>query len=147
MQKDIEQKKGRRAKELIPIDIEFLYWRECPSWEIVLERLRKVVEEIEKEAREKNEHLKFKVSIREIKNEREAEKLKFPGSPTIRVLGQDIDPEGEKQNIVGLTCRAYKVHGKITPTPSEEFIKERIFGIIKEKILCGCTKVVFKILE
>lgn len=123
----------KRGKDSTLIDIEFLYWRECPSWEIVLERLKKVVEEIEKEMREKRQHLKFRVSIREVSDEREAEKLKFPGSPTIRVLGQDIDPVGEKQNIVGLTCRAYKVHGRITPTPPEDFIKERIYNIIRER--------------
>jgi len=114
------------------VEVEFLYWRDCPSWEIVLERLRNVLRDIESEFSGK---VSFKILLREVKTDEDAENLKFPGSPTIRVFGKDIDPEGEKQNIVGLTCRVYEVDGKITPTPSESFIKERIKKILSQKLV------------
>jgi hypothetical protein len=103
------------------IVIEVLYWKECPSWELALERVNKAAEELKKEGKD------VEVVLEEIKTDEEASSKKFPGSPTILVNGKDIDEEGAKQNPVGLTCRVYYINGKYLPLPPYEFIRERIF--------------------
>lgn len=36
-----------------------------------------------------------------------AERIQFPGSPTIRINGADIDPDTSSGRLFGLTCRVY----------------------------------------
>jgi hypothetical protein len=95
------------------LDVEFLYWEECPSHERALELLREVL---------RDASLPDNVRIVEVETDQEAEDLSFPGSPTIRVNGVDIEPEVDDAAI-GLTCRAYRnSRGKITPLPPKELI-------------------------
>jgi hypothetical protein len=102
------------------IVIKVLYWKECPSWQLALERVNKVAEELKEEGKA------VEVILEEVKTDEEAELKKFPGSPTILVNGKDIDEDGAKQNPVGLSCRVYYINGKYLPLPPYEFIKERI---------------------
>jgi hypothetical protein len=102
------------------IVIKVLYWKECPSWRLALERVNKVAEELKEEGKA------VEVILEEIKTDEEAALKKFPGSPTILVNGKDIDEDGAKQNPVGLSCRVYYIDGKYLPLPPYEFIKERI---------------------
>ena len=43
------------------------------------------------------------LKIKEVASQRKAEALKFPGSPTVRVNGRDIEPEAEMLSHFGLT--------------------------------------------
>jgi hypothetical protein len=98
--------------------VEFLFWRDCPSHEQALGRLQKVVSETG-----------TKVSIDEIEviTELDAERLRFPGSPTIRVNGIDIDQDGAALMEVALTCRLYRLEdGRPSPLPSEEMIRRAL---------------------
>ena len=36
-----------------------------------------------------------------------AQSLKFPGSPTIRINGKDVEPQSEQFAAFGLMCRLY----------------------------------------
>ena len=95
--------------------IEFLWWRECPSWERALAILR---EEMER-AGIGEERLR----VIEIADEAEAEGLGFPGSPTVRVGGRDIQPPGPEARI-GLTCRVYRrPDGRVTALPDRDDIR------------------------
>ena len=60
----------------------------------------------------------------EVTAEAEAERLRFPGSPTIRVDGADIDPGGAEDQQFGLTCRVYRrADGRVSPLPDPERIR------------------------
>ena len=65
--------------------IEVLYWDGCPSHPEALELLQAVLAERGVEAT---------VELREVLTDEEAEALRFPGSPTIRVDGRDVDAAG-----------------------------------------------------
>jgi hypothetical protein len=90
--------------------IDFLWWADCPSWERALTILRErlVAAGFDPEA----------VAITEITSDEQAHALGFPGSPTIRVNGDDVqDPGG---NPTGLSCRVYRTRdGRISPLPDE----------------------------
>jgi hypothetical protein len=94
------------------VQIDFLYWEECPSHERALELLREVVAE---------ERIEADIDVHEVITEEDAQRLQFPGSPTIRVAGQDIVEGAEGP--YSLTCRAYVLpSGRVSPLPSRETI-------------------------
>jgi hypothetical protein len=96
--------------------IEFLYIDDCPSHDRALELLNNVLAQEKIEAR---------MHIYRIETEKEAEEVSFPGSPTIRIDGKDID---DSPNLpVGLACRAYRHDdGRISPLPQKEKIVKAI---------------------
>jgi hypothetical protein len=95
--------------------IELLYWRECPSYPEAQQLLQEVLE-----ARGLDEP----VEVREVLSEDEARRLSFPGSPTIRIDGRDIDPAGAAAR-PALTCRIYYLpDGRVSPVPAREQVEE-----------------------
>lgn len=63
----------------------------------------------------------------------DAEFLGFPGSPTIRVNGEDIDPQPDLP--AGLACRVYRTpDGRLAGTPPIERIRERIDAFRKGRL-------------
>jgi hypothetical protein len=99
------------------VRIDFLFWRECPSHPEARALLREVMEERNVEA-DLVEH--------EVLTQGEAEELAFPGSPTIRVDGRDIDPGGAGGR-PSLTCRIYHLpDGRSSPVPSREQLEEAL---------------------
>ncbi|HXF82536.1 MAG TPA: hypothetical protein VNN19_07280 [bacterium] len=96
--------------------IEFLYWEECPSHEQALARLREVLAE---------EGIRAPIEIVRVDTEEEARRLRFPGSPTIRVDGTDIAPPPDQPT--GLSCRVYLTEdGRVTPLPTKAMIRRAL---------------------
>ena len=63
------------------------------------------------------------IEEREVRSDAEAEALGFPGSPTIRVDGRDVDPAGAGSR-PALTCRVYYLpDGRVSPIPSREALE------------------------
>jgi hypothetical protein len=93
------------------VDIEFLYWEGCPSHPEARELLAEVLAEHELDA---------EVREREVLTQAEAEELRFPGSPTIRIDGRDVDPDGADGRPM-LACRIYRTaEGRPSPVPTRE---------------------------
>ncbi len=78
--------------------IEVLYVTNCPNRAVAIERLRAILPA---------EGFRTHVSEVLVSDAELAQTLKFPGSPTIRVNGQDVEPQGEKTAVFGLMCRLY----------------------------------------
>jgi hypothetical protein len=76
--------------------IEVLYVPNCPNHAVALERLREILP-AESFRKHVNEVL--------VRDAEMAQSLKFPGSPTIRINGQDVEPR--KEATFGLMCRLY----------------------------------------
>ena len=93
--------------------VEILYTDECPFWKETL----RLIEDTAKD-------LKVVVAIRKVKisSKKDAEKLRFPGSPTVRVNGVDIDPAA-KEVAGGIGCRIYMFKGSTYEFPPKEMIK------------------------
>lgn len=107
---------GGACAFIIAMEIEFLYWEECPSHDEALARLRTVLRE---------ERLNVPVEVVHVGTDEEAARRQFPGSPTIRIDGRDIQPPGH--NPIGLSCRVYRTDdGRITPLPTAEMIRRAI---------------------
>jgi hypothetical protein len=97
--------------------VEFLYWEGCPSHPEALELLQDVLAARGVDAR---------VELREVTTQEEAETLRFPGSPTIRVDGRDVDPAGAETR-PALNCRIYHLpDGTVSPVPTREQLEEAL---------------------
>lgn len=65
------------------------------------------------------------LAIVEIDTDDQAEERDFPGSPTIRVDGADIQDPGDQPR--GLTCRVYRRRdGRISPLPDPADIDDAL---------------------
>ena len=107
-----------------PVRIEFLYEPECSSGDVSLSRLRELASE---------EGHDGTIEVVEVATDESAIALRFPGSPTIRVDGFDIDP-GEGSVRYALTCRAYHLpDGRVTPYPPKELIRAALRGAIRSR--------------
>jgi hypothetical protein len=64
------------------------------------------------------------IDVCEVLTHEQAVELRFPGSPTIRVDGRDVDPEGADWP-PGLSCRVYRLpDGRPSPVPSRQQLEE-----------------------
>jgi hypothetical protein len=97
--------------------IELYWWEGCPSYPEALTLLESVIAERGVDAQ---------VELLEVTSDEEAVRLRFPGSPTIRVDGRDIDPAGAKAR-PALNCRIYRLpDGRMSPVPSREQLEEAL---------------------
>ena len=97
--------------------VEFLFWEGCPSTPEARELLEDVLRKHDAAA---------EIRMREVTTREEAAELRFPGSPTIRIDGRDVDPTGADQP-PSLTCRIYHLpDGRVSPIPSRELLEEAL---------------------
>jgi hypothetical protein len=105
------------------VQVSFLYYEDCPSYDLALERLREVMAE---------ESITGEVEVIKVDTEDQACELRFVGSPTIRVDGQDIDPP--RDFTYALTCRAYRLEDdRISPLPSKDMIRRALRFPVKNR--------------
>ena len=96
--------------------VRFLYSEDCPSHDEALSRLRNILEE---------EQVAADLEIVRIETLEDAEKERFPGSPTIMIDGHDICPIPISS--YAPACRAYVLEdGRVSPLPSVSMIRKAI---------------------
>jgi hypothetical protein len=97
--------------------VELLWWDGCPSWPDALAQLRGAMSDagLDPEA----------VELCEVESDEQAERERFPGSPTIRVDGEDVVPvNGEPAS---LTCRVYRRRdGTVSAVPDPQDVRDAL---------------------
>jgi AhpC/TSA family protein len=113
-----------------PLKIEFFYEPDCDSRDVSLARLREVAAEAGDAAM---------IDVIRVDTHEDAVELRFTGSPTIRIDGQDIDPPDANARYL-LTCRAYRLaDGRITPFPPKELIRTALRNAMSARTDAGRT--------
>jgi hypothetical protein len=92
--------------------IEILYVPGCPNYQPTFERLQGVLA---------SEAVKTGIQGIPVTTEVEAMALSFPGSPTVRVNGEDVEPH--QTTVPSLACRLYANRSGIPP---EELLRVAI---------------------
>jgi hypothetical protein len=100
--------------------IEILYVPGCPNYQPTFERLEAVLA---------SEALKTGIQGIPVTTEAEAKALLFPGSPTVRVNGEDVEPHHTRV-AASLACRLYESRSGI---PSEELLRAAISDAKRRK--------------
>jgi hypothetical protein len=103
--------------EVSPMQIEVLYFEDCPNRLSTAERIDAVLREEECSA-----------DVREVlvPDVETAQRVNFLGSPTVRVNGIDIEPAAMDRRDFGLMCRRYA--GGV---PSHELIRAAVRSTLK----------------
>lgn len=101
--------------------IDYLWWAECPSHDAGYRLLEQAL------AAEK---LSLRIHPIEVCTDEQAEHWHFPGSPTFRIDGYDLDPQPQPHGAAtpyALTCRAYRREdGRIAPLPSLDGLRSAL---------------------
>jgi len=85
------------------VQVKVLYFEDCPNWKVARQRLRDAIETT-------GLGQEVEVGYQAVETPEEAERVGFPGSPTILVEGRD--PWAENDGPAGLSCRIYQTeHG------------------------------------
>jgi hypothetical protein len=92
--------------------IEVLYVPGCPNYESAVERIEKVLV---------SESLRADIQGISVNSDAEAKVRRFPGSPTIRINGNDVEPN--EAQAPSLACRLYPNRSGV---PSEQMLRDAL---------------------
>ena len=92
------------------MQIEVLFFRGCPHHQPTVDLARELVAELA---------LSANLQEVEVQDHAEAVRLRFPGSPSVRVDGIDIEPGADERTDWSLSCRMY---GRSGVPPREMFV-------------------------
>ncbi len=104
------------------MDIELLYFDDCPSWKNSLVTLEDIVEEY---------GISSKISLIRVETQEEAVLHGFVGSPTIRVNKKDLFPPDQDQFVLG--CRIYQTSEGLKGWPTKEMLLEKLEPMMSEE--------------
>lgn len=93
--------------------VQLLYFDGCPNYEALLPRLHAILDEAGTDAT---------LELCRVESEEDTRRLRFLGSPTVRVDGHDVEPEAVGREDFGLKCRLYRTPNGTVGTPPDEWI-------------------------
>ncbi|HZA80170.1 MAG TPA: hypothetical protein VFC13_01690 [Actinomycetes bacterium] len=59
-----------------------------------------------------------------------AERARFPGSPTVRVAGRDVEPAVEPPVEYTLECRLYRHEHRLAGYPQERWVRDALVAAV-----------------
>jgi hypothetical protein len=96
--------------------VSILYFEGCPNHVPAMEMVQQVLT---------RERIEAQIVPLDVPDVETAKKLRFLGSPSIRVNGVDIEPS-RQDDPPFFGCRTYTVQGKTVGVPPEEWISEAV---------------------
>jgi hypothetical protein len=101
-----------------PVRVELLYFVGCPNALLAFKELRSALRAYGR-----------RVVIKRTKvwDQSHAVKLRFLGSPSLRVNSLEVEPQARRRTDFAFACRTYRSDGEIRPAPS----REQIFRALK----------------
>jgi hypothetical protein len=99
--------------------VEVLVFEGCPNVEATVAAAREAIAQAKVSA---------DLRVVRIESDDAAERLRFLGSPTVRVDGSDVEAGTNHRNDFGLQCRVYSVAGRYQGTPPIDWIAAALRG-------------------
>lgn len=105
--------------------VEILYFDGCPNHRAAVALVERVSRElgIEPDLRMVN-----------VRDQEEAQRLRFLGSPTIRVGGADVDPQTAERDDYALSCRVFQTEAGFSGQPDERWVRD---ALLREAAVSG----------
>jgi hypothetical protein len=97
--------------------VEILYFDGCPNHHPALALVERVSRELE---------IDPEIRLVNVPDHESARRLRFLGSPTIRVGGIDVDPHTEKRSDYALSCRLFRTEAGLAGQPDERWVREAL---------------------
>ena len=99
------------------VKIELLTFEECPNAQAARELVDRVVAE---------SCVEVEIANVNVADSQAAERLRFLGSPTIRVDGRDIEPDADERTEFALACRIYRANERIAGVPGDRWLRDAL---------------------
>ena len=99
--------------------VEILFFAGCPN----VEQTREMVE-----AASAASGVVPELRLTEVTSQAEAERLRFLGSPSVRVDGRDVEPGAEERQTFVLACRIYRTDAGVSGRPAQEWLRAALAG-------------------
>jgi hypothetical protein len=106
--------------------VEVLVFDGCPNVDATLARARAAVAATK---------VRAEVRLVRVESDEEAKRLRFLGSPTVRVDDEDVDRSAKLRDDFGLQCRIYSVDGRFEGTPPTEWIASALRGDFRTEVV------------
>jgi len=97
--------------------VELYYFNDCPSHQTASANLQAAL---------RAEGLPENIEMIEVTSEQDAQKMRFVGSPTIRIDGVDLEGAEAEGKGYGFGCRVYSENGSMAGWPSVEQIRSAL---------------------
>ena len=66
------------------------------------------------------------IELVEVPDQEAARRLRFLGSPTIRVGGRDVDPDADERSDYALSCRVFRTEAGMAGQPDERWVRDAL---------------------
>jgi hypothetical protein len=97
--------------------IEVLYVQDCPHYRETLALVERVRAEL---------GIDTDLHSTLVVDQAAAHQARFPGSPTVRVNGHDVEPGSEPATQYVLGCRLYRLEHRLAGQPEERWVREEL---------------------
>jgi Alkylmercury lyase len=97
--------------------VEILYFDGCPNHEPAVALVERVGHEL---------GIEPQIRLVNVPDQEAAQRLRFLGSPTVRVDGRDVDPHEKEHDDFALSCRIFRTEAGIAGQPDERWVREAL---------------------
>jgi hypothetical protein len=97
--------------------VQILFFEGCPNHQQASEVVEQVAHEL---------GLQPEIALVEVTDVETAERLRFLGSPTIRVEGRDVEPGADERDDFALSCRVYRSEHGLSGQPDAQLIRDAL---------------------
>lgn len=102
-----------------PVAVEVLYFEGCPNHEGALALVERVA---------RDEGIDTVISMVEVADVEAAKQVRFLGSPTVRIEGNDVEPGAEERSEFVHACRVYRTEHGFAGQPAEDWLRAALTG-------------------
>jgi hypothetical protein len=102
------------ARNRPPPLVEILSFEGCPNRDAAVALVERVSSELRVEP---------ELRLVDVPDNDTARRLRFLGSPTIRIGGRDVDPEAGRRDDYSLACRVFRTASGIARQPDEDWVR------------------------
>jgi hypothetical protein len=97
--------------------IEVLYVQDCPHYRETLALVERIRAEL---------GIDSELHSTLVVDQAAADQARFPGSPTVRVDGHDVEPGSEPAAEYVVGCRLYRLEHRLAGRPEERWVREAL---------------------
>ncbi len=97
--------------------VEILYFDGCPNHHPATALVERVSREL---------GIEPDVRLVNVPDQQAAQRLRFLGSPTIRIGGVDVDPRIEERDDYALSCRVFRTEAGFSGQPDERWVRDAL---------------------
>ena len=97
--------------------VEILYFDGCPNHEPARDLVEQVAAEL---------GLQAEIELVEAADTDTARRLRFLGSPSVRVDGRDVEPGADERSDFVLSCRVYRSERGLVGRPEADWIRDAL---------------------